>query len=84
MPSLRAYWCAVCLAVSIYLLIPLLLIAQSTGGRILGRVSDPTGAVLADVKVTLTNEATGVSAVTTSNGNGDYVYPQVVVGSYRM
>jgi len=84
MLSLRAHWCAVCLAVSMYLLIPVFLIAQSTGGRILGRVSDPTGAVLADVKVTLTNEATGVSAVTTSNGNGDYVYPQVGVGSYRM
>ena len=32
-----------------------LLIAQSTGGRILGRVADPTGAVLAGVKVTLIN-----------------------------
>ena len=28
------------------------LLAQSTGGRILGRVADPSGAVLADVKVT--------------------------------
>ena len=35
--------------------------AQGTGGRILGRVADPSGAVLAGVKVTLTNEATGVS-----------------------
>ena len=34
---------------------------QSTGGRILGRVADPTGAVLTGVKVTLINEATGVS-----------------------
>ena len=37
-----------------------LLVAQSTGGRILGRVSDPAGAVLTGVKVALTNEATGV------------------------
>ena len=38
-----------------------LLIAQSTGGRILGRVADPSGAVLAKVKVTATNDATGVN-----------------------
>ena len=31
-------------------------LAQSTGGRILGRVTDPTGAVLAHVKVTATWE----------------------------
>ncbi len=36
-------------------------VAQSTGGRILGRVADPSGAVLAGAKVTLSNEATGVS-----------------------
>ena len=61
-----------------------LLFSQSTGGRILGRVSDPTGAVLAGVKVTLTNEATGVSSSTTTSGSGDYVFPQVPVGSYRV
>lgn len=60
------------------------LIAQSTGGRILGRIADPTGAVLANVKVTLTNEATGVSTTTTASDSGDYVFPQVPVGVYRM
>jgi hypothetical protein len=58
--------------------------AQGTGGRILGRVSDPSGAVLSGVKVTLTNEATSVSNETTTNGNGDYGFPQVPVGTYRM
>jgi hypothetical protein len=84
MPSLRSRWCAAFLAVSICLLIPASLVAQSTGGRILGRISDPTGAVLPEAKVTLTNEATGVSASTASNASGDYVFPQVAVGSYRM
>jgi hypothetical protein len=36
------------------------------------------------VKVTLTNEATGVSADTTTSGNGDYGFPQVSVGIYRI
>lgn len=58
--------------------------AQSTGGRVLGRVSDPSGAVLAGVRVTLTNEATGVSQQSNTNDGGDYVFPQVVVGSYSL
>jgi len=58
--------------------------AQGTGGRILGRVADSSGAVLAGVKVTLTNEATGVSSETTTNASGDYGFPQVPVGTYRM
>ncbi len=58
--------------------------AQGTGGRILGRVADSSGAVLANVKVTLTNEATGVSNETTTNENGEYGFPQVPVAVYRM
>jgi len=84
MPSLRIRWCVVAIAVSACLLIPALLPAQSTGGRIVGRLADPTGAVLANAKVTLTNEATGVSTSTTSNDSGDYAFPQVPVGTYRM
>jgi hypothetical protein len=61
-----------------------LLLAQSTGGRILGRVADPSGAVLAGVKVVAINEATGVSQETTTNSGGDYVFPQVAVGGYRV
>ncbi len=61
-----------------------LLPAQSTGGRILGRVTDPTGALLAGVKVVLTNEATGVAQGATTNESGDYVFPQVAVGTYRV
>jgi len=85
MPSPCLNWAMRRLAVvSLCVLCSTLVLAQSTGGRILGRVADPTGAVLAGVKVTLTNEATGVSAETTTNDSGDYVFPQVAVGSYRM
>jgi hypothetical protein len=59
-------------------------VAQSTGGRILGRVADNTGAVLGGVKVTLVNEATGVTTDTQTNSAGDYGFPQVAVGSYRL
>ena len=51
----------VCCRDGLCLICSTLVVAQGTGGRILGRVADPSGAVLADAKVKLTNEATGVS-----------------------
>lgn len=61
-----------------------LLMAQSTGGRILGRISDSSGAVLAGVTVTIVNQATGVAQENVSNDSGDYAFPQVPVGVYRV
>jgi hypothetical protein len=58
--------------------------SQSTSGRILGRVADPTGAVLAGAKITLVNEATAASRSTQSNDSGDYNFVEVVPGSYRV
>jgi hypothetical protein len=58
--------------------------AQSTGGRILGRVADTSGAVLASVKVTATNDATGIVRETKTNASGDYVFPEVPVGTYTL
>jgi hypothetical protein len=81
MPS-RARWTAVCLVGAISILVPTLLPAQGTGGRILGRVADPSGAVLAHAKVIVTNEATGVGRDTQTNDNGDYSFPEVPVGTY--
>ena len=84
MPSPRARWTAVCFATILSLLIPGLLPAQGTGGRILGRVADPSGAVLARVKVTATNEATGVSRGAETNDSGDYSFPEIPVGVYTL
>jgi len=89
MLSLRARWSMICLetvslAVAISLCLPTLLSAQGTAGRILGRVADPTGAVLAGVKVTLVSEATNVSRDTQTNGSGDYDFVEVPVGTYRL
>jgi carboxypeptidase family protein len=59
-------------------------LSQSTSGRILGRVADPTGAVLAGVKVTLTNQATGVSRSGQTNTSGDYNFVEVQPGTYSI
>jgi Carboxypeptidase regulatory-like domain/TonB dependent receptor len=74
----------VSLVLVVSLSLPTILSAQGTGGRILGRISDPTGAVLSAVKVTASNEATGVSQDTLSNDSGDYVFPNVPVGTYSL
>src|SRR5215467_4418645 len=85
MPSLRPNWAGRCLAIaSLCLFTSTFVLAQSTGGRILGRVADPTGAVLARVKVTATNEATGVSRNTQTSESGDYVFPELPVGTYSV
>ena len=83
MPSLRARWSAVCLVV-LSLVVPAMVVGQGTTGRILGRVADPSGAVLGNVKVTATNDATGVNRDTTSNESGDYVFPDLSVGTYSL
>lgn len=57
---------------------------QSTGGRIIGKVSDSTGAVVGNVAVKLTNTATGVVRQATSNDTGDYTFVEVTPGNYRL
>ena len=83
MSSPKARWTSRWLVVLFCLVSSTFLVAQSTGGRILGRVADPSGAVLANVKVTLVNEATGVSRETQTNDNGDFAFIEVPVGTYR-
>jgi Carboxypeptidase regulatory-like domain len=94
MPSLRPFSSSprlfvphskiLCLVLVLCLFLPALLSAQGTGGRILGRISDPTGAVLSGVKVTATNEATSVAQDTLSNDSGDFIFPNVAVGTYSL
>jgi outer membrane receptor protein involved in Fe transport len=59
-------------------------LAQSTGGRIMGRVTDPSGAVIAGASVTISNDATGVSNDTQTSKSGDYAFPTVAVGTYTI
>src|ERR1700685_4582243 len=58
--------------------------AQSTGGRIRGTVSDPSGAAVVSAKVTLINEATNVSRDVDTGSNGDYLLNEVPIGSYEI
>ncbi len=84
MPSSTFRWAVRWLVVLFCLVNSTLIVAQSTGGRILGRVADPTGAVLANVKVTLANEATGISRDAQTNNSGDYVFVEVQPATYEL
>jgi len=77
-------WANRCLMVLLCLACCTSALAQSTGGRILGRVADPTGAVLAGVNIALVNEATGVSRTTQTNSSGDYTFLEVQPGFYAL
>jgi hypothetical protein len=58
--------------------------AQTATGQITGTVKDSSGAVLANAKVTVTNEATNFSRETTTTEAGTYVFPLLPVGSYTV
>jgi Carboxypeptidase regulatory-like domain len=51
---------------------------------ITGTVSDPTGAVVPNAAITLTNVATGQQRQTVSNANGIYTYSNVGVGHFNL
>ena len=58
--------------------------AQSTGGRIRGTVSDPSGASVTAATVTLLNEATHSAHEVQTSASGEYIFIEVPVGSYEI
>jgi hypothetical protein len=61
------------------------LLAQMTNvGRISGTVSDTSQGVIAAARITVTNEATGLSRTATTNDQGFYVVTNLPVGSYTV
>ena len=71
------------LALTLFLLSPVLN-AQSTGGRIRGTVTDPSGGAVAGADVSLINEATNTTRKTQTSPNGEYLFLEVPVGSYEV
>lgn len=57
---------------------------QSTGGRIRGTITDPTGGAVAATTVRLVNESTHATREVQSNENGEYIFLEVPVGSYEI
>ncbi|MGC1415197.1 MAG: TonB-dependent receptor [Candidatus Acidiferrum sp.] len=57
--------------------------AQSTAS-LNGTVTDPTGAVVPNAKVTVTNQATGVASARVTDDAGAYLFPSLPIGVYRI
>ena len=77
---------AVCsaLAVLLPLIFSVIAYGQSTFGRLVGTVTDPSGSSVPNAKVTLLNTGTNVSRTAVSNTAGSYEFVNVEVGNYKL
>jgi hypothetical protein len=71
-------------AVLLWLVAAAVMPAQQGQGVIYGTVTDPSGAPVAGAPVTVTNTDTNVSTNAVTGEQGDYVTPNIAVGSYRV
>ncbi len=55
-----------------------------TFGEVTGHISDPSGAALPGAKISLTNTATNAERTTESTPSGNYTFPAVAPGLYRV
>jgi carboxypeptidase family protein len=54
-----------------------------TTGTVLGVVTDPSGAVIRDAQIQITNQANGLKLVGTSAGDGSFKFFLVPIGAYH-
>lgn len=59
-------------------------LSGQTTGAVLGRVTDPSGAVVPSAMVEIVSEQTALSTSTTAGPQGDYTLPNVEPGRYRV
>jgi Carboxypeptidase regulatory-like domain/TonB dependent receptor len=59
-------------------------LAQSTAGRMLGSVTDQSGASVAGATVVVTDTQRGTSRTVTSDAAGDYVAADLIPGAYKI
>jgi Carboxypeptidase regulatory-like domain/TonB dependent receptor len=60
------------------------LAGQEARGTLLGRVTDPTGAVIVGAKIDIISTATAVHYSATTSGSGDYIVPFLIPGPYSL
>ncbi|MFN0170127.1 MAG: TonB-dependent receptor domain-containing protein [Bryobacteraceae bacterium] len=60
------------------------LFSQTTSTEVLGTVSDTSGAVIPEAKVTLLRIATGQKRETTTSSSGDFNFPLIEIGEYSV
>ena len=59
-------------------------LVASPVGSVAGTVKDATGAIVPGVKLTLTSTATNQQFTTTTNPNGEFLFPQLAPTTYTL
>ena len=77
-------WLTLLLSLLSVLLLPMQVRAQVSTAEILGTAFDPSGGVLVNVKVTVTNLSTGLTRTATSNESGSFLLPSLPIGHYSV
>jgi hypothetical protein len=58
--------------------------AQVAGATVTGTVTDPSGAVLPNSQISITNTATGITTSATTDSAGFYTVPNLIPGPYQV
>ncbi len=66
------------------LAVPILCLAQYDTSTVLGTVKDPTGSQVVGAKVTLENTQTGVKQSSTTDANGNYLFLNLRIGTFKV
>lgn len=66
------------------LLVSVLAFGQAETGQVTGTVTDPSGAVVTNAKVTLTNNGTGQTRTAQTSSNGIYTFTNLEPGNYTV
>ena len=84
--SLRrpALWTLAICAMVLMLLVPAALRAQVGSADVLGTVTDPSGALVPNAKVTIKDLGTAAERSTTTNAKGEYIFTTLPNSTYRL
>src|SRR5437763_3325855 len=75
----------VLLLVTSSLSIPSMLMGQArTEGQLSGKIVDPSGSVVPEATLTLSQASTGINLNAGANASGEYVFPTVLPGTYKL
>jgi len=80
----KAYRVALSSVFLVFLTLPFTSHAQINTGGIVGRVTDPSGAVVVNAQVTIQNLQTGTTTETTASDTGDFGFRGLLPGMYKL
>jgi hypothetical protein len=66
------------------LLLGFAFVAAAQDATIIGTITDPSGSVIPNVKVTTTNSETGLTRTIQTNDSGQFAFPELKIGHYDL